>query len=642
MNSYLHPPLTPRNGRILEVLGIARISTLKQDERSLGDQEAMLRRWLTIHYGQPFNLRMIAGQGSGERLDRKESAEAQEAVESGLYDLVMSEDLGRIYRRFHALLFCELCEDYKVRLIAVNDNVDTGKGDWRLAALFSTHRHSQSNEDTSQRLKRTMRNRFKEGGVIVTLMAGYEKPDGVKSDDGIKREPAFVPVYDKWFTMLEDGASYADVADWLNREKVPLGKYTRDTAWSGRMVRRITFNPLLKGRRLHNVKTTVLRNNPGRRVSEDAPAKDIEKRDCPHLAFIEPERYDRVIRMLKKRNALYANGRMGKKGKRTVWPGQSITCGVCGHLYYWGGHGQASHMMCSGSRDYVCWNGATFDGTEAARRISAAVLNVIEGLPGFDATLVAKVRVELEAEQVGQQKERAQIEADLLAVQKKIDRATEVIVSTSKPPGSLLTKLGELESQKDGLIDRRDQLARAQRGRINLPPIKEIKRLARDSIALLATNNVEFFRRMRELVPSIVVHPVRLLDGGKVVLRAKVTLLLAPLVGDKAVAEVLAQHTELCRHELTVDLFDVPQRASLREQVVAARANGRTEQQIASELGVTVTATQRAAALQRLMDVRGVTDAYEIVKKPPPDCRKMCRHRHKRYRFKPLPGFPCW
>jgi len=45
----LLPPLTPRNGATLKVLGIARISTEHQDVLSLADQEALYRRWLAEH-----------------------------------------------------------------------------------------------------------------------------------------------------------------------------------------------------------------------------------------------------------------------------------------------------------------------------------------------------------------------------------------------------------------------------------------------------------------------------------------------------------------------------------------------------------------------------------------------------------------
>ena len=175
MTLLLSPPLRPRNGRTLEVLGIARISTVHQDELSLTDQEDLYRRWLGQHYDGPFNLRMIASQGSGERLDRPESAEARAAVESGRYDLVIAEDLSRIFRRLHAAMFCEFCQDYATRLIAINDRVDTA-GDWKLAAYFAVLKHESCNQDTSERIRRSLRSRFAQGGIVQFVIFGYAWP----------------------------------------------------------------------------------------------------------------------------------------------------------------------------------------------------------------------------------------------------------------------------------------------------------------------------------------------------------------------------------------------------------------------------------------------------------------------------------
>jgi hypothetical protein len=87
---------------------------------------------------------------------------------------------------------------------------------------------------------------------------------------------------------------------------------------------------------------------------------------------------------------------------------------------------------------------------------------------------------------------------------------------------------------------------------------------------------------------------------------------------------------------LTVDLFDHPQRAAYREQIMLLRAEGMAERKIAKKLGLTITATQSAAALDRAMKKQGLTDPYVGVTEPPPDCTKLRRHRHKRYRFEPL------
>jgi hypothetical protein len=118
-------------------------------------------------------------------------------------------------------------------------------------------------------------------------------------------------------------------------------------------------------------------------------------------------------------------------------------------------------------------------------------------------------------------------------------------------------------------------------------------------------------------------------------LRAHLTLDLAPLVPD---AEVLEGRTGVLRRELVVDLFEMPQRAAYRERVMALRAGPLREREVAASLGLTVTAAQRAAALDRLMEERGLTDPYVPLTEPPPDQARMRRHKHARFRFEPGAG----
>jgi len=148
--SRLDPPLVPRNGNTLKVLGIARISGRPgQTELSLTDQEALYRSWLNEQSDVTFTLIMVAGRGSGECLDRAEAEKAQAELESGQYDLVIAEDLGRIFRRVHAYLFCETAEDVGTRVIALNDHVDTAQDGWRLNAFFASIPTDLSIKDAS-------------------------------------------------------------------------------------------------------------------------------------------------------------------------------------------------------------------------------------------------------------------------------------------------------------------------------------------------------------------------------------------------------------------------------------------------------------------------------------------------------------
>ena len=66
----LNPPLTARNGRVLQVIVVCRISTEHQDERSLQDQEALYRKWLAKYWDGEIEVVVLASQGSGESLVR--------------------------------------------------------------------------------------------------------------------------------------------------------------------------------------------------------------------------------------------------------------------------------------------------------------------------------------------------------------------------------------------------------------------------------------------------------------------------------------------------------------------------------------------------------------------------------------------
>jgi hypothetical protein len=329
MTAFLDPPLVPRNGRTLKVLATCRISGDNQDVKSLADQEALYRRWLVEHTELTYEMDVIAGRGSGECLDRVEYDLAIEKVESQQFDLFLCEDLGRICRRVHAHLFCELCEDKGTRLIAINDHVDTGREDWGLCSFFAVMRHETYNKDTAKRIRRTLRHRFSQGGVFQCEIYGYIKPPGAQGEADVRKDLAAEPIYHEWFRRLENGGTYAEIADWLNDQHIPTGRHSRSRRWSVAMVSRITHNPILKGLRERNNKISRRVNKTGRRRCVKAPPEERLERHCPHLAFFEPAYYDRVIRIIDQRNAKYRrrgiNGIDQRKDvpkKRTAWPGQ--------------------------------------------------------------------------------------------------------------------------------------------------------------------------------------------------------------------------------------------------------------------------------------------------------------------------------
>ena len=641
MTAFLDPPLVARHGQKLKVLATCRISGDNQDVKALGDQEALYRRWLKEHTELPYDMEVIAGRGSGELLDREQYLLAIEKVESRQYDLFLTEDLGRICRRVHAHIFCETCEDSDTRLIAINDHVDTGREDWRLSSFFAVMRHEAYNKDTSNRIRRTLRNRFSNGGVFQCEIYGYIKPPGAKGEADVRKDTAAEDIYKEWFRRLESGGTYAEVADWLNEKRISTGSYCRSKTWTGTMVGRVTHNPILKGVRVRNNKMSRRVNKTGRRHAVKAPPEERLERYCPHLAFFEASYYDRVVRIADRRNAKYrrrgTNGIDPRKDvpkKRTVWPGQHLRCGICGRLYYWTGVASARHMMCSGSHNYRCWNSIAVNGALTARKLSTAILNAIQELPEYDDVLLARVRKNVQAAsgvRAARKEERARRQQE---VDQQITRVTAAIADMDNSR-ALQEKLRALEAERDQLEAEADAdaLEETAANDISLPPIDEIKRVAAEVFPKLATQDPQAGRLIQRLIPELRVYPYRLCDGGTVVLRAHLTLNLASLVPAGAALEGLSG--ALCR-ELVVDLFEPPQREAYREQVVALRAQGLSEREVARRLGITVTAAQRAAALARRMQELGISDPYQPIHEPPADYGKLRRHRHPRYHFEPL------
>jgi site-specific DNA recombinase len=143
---------------------------------------------------------------------------------------------------------------------------------------------------------------------------------------------------------------------------------------------------------------------------------------------------------------------------------------------------------------------------------------------------------------------------------------------------------------------------------------------------------------MRALVPQFHVYLVRLCDGGHLLPRARVELALSGVVPDAKHVPGLGQ---LLKRELTLDLFEAPQRERIREEAVRLAAQGLRQREIAARLPEkpTQTAVQRALALHEKMCELGLTTPYVHVLEPPLDYPKLRRHKNLKYRSTLLEGY---
>ena len=61
------------------------------------------------------------------------------------------------------------------------------------------------------------------GGTASLPIFGYRKKPGAQSDADWERLPEVETVYREWFDRLDRGATYAEVADWLNNKGIDTG-----------------------------------------------------------------------------------------------------------------------------------------------------------------------------------------------------------------------------------------------------------------------------------------------------------------------------------------------------------------------------------------------------------------------------------
>ena len=91
-------PLKPRTpDGDLRVVAIGRISTVHQDVENIEASYDYIRKYLAQIYDGEMQVTLLGEQASGMLVGRDTIREAEDLVAGGTVDLVIAEDLARIY-----------------------------------------------------------------------------------------------------------------------------------------------------------------------------------------------------------------------------------------------------------------------------------------------------------------------------------------------------------------------------------------------------------------------------------------------------------------------------------------------------------------------------------------------------------------
>lgn len=643
--------LKPRNGHTLMVGIGCRISgCANQDEQSLPDQEGSAKEHLVTLYDGPVEFVVIATTGKGEALDRPELVKIESLYRQRTLDLFIWEDLGRLVRGAEAVRLMGIGVDHGTRTIVPNDCIDTADANWEEDALTASAAHVANNAHTSKRLKKKLMNRFRTlGGVLPCEIYGYFKPPGAKTYFDLQKVAEATPIYQEMFRRLRETKNQEKVADWLQEQKVPVGKYSRTGRWTGKAVARARRNPLLKGQPCRGTRHTEKRFEDGRCKSVRNPTGPTYSRHSfPHLIHVDPVEFDSVNALLDAKNK--GMGRKPVNGidplaglsrHKTRCPSQHATCWYCGRKYVWGGNGITEHLMCPGSRDHACWNSIGVDGPLTVKRLVEAFtadLYVIDGVEEQFRAMVESARRDVGGG-VAERRQRLQRDQHALAREQENLAAS---MAEYGPSPFIRQKLDVLTAREGELANERKALESLSAQQLQLPASTAALRAQLEAqLQKLATTSYEFADLMKKLVPEFHVYLVRLCDGGHLFPRARVRFAFDGLVDDAKHVSGLGQ---IMTRVHTLDLFErPPQREFIREAAMRLSAEGLEQREIGRHPDLpepaTQTAVSKALMLGKQMQASGMTTPYVLVTEPPADYTKLRRHLNPRYQFSPVEAY---
>ena len=112
--------------------------------------------------------------------------------------------------------------------------------------------------------------------------------------------------------------------------------------------------------------------------------------------------------------------------------------------------------------------------------------------------------------------------------------------------------------------------------------------------------------------------------------RARIKLSLAGSISD---AHYVPGLLDLLGRDLTLDLFNAPQREQFRMEAVRLKAEGLNQYEIARELRTNQTVISKALLLNEQMIGSGMSSPYVMLSEPPADYPKLRRHKNAHYMF---------
>ncbi|MDR1184719.1 MAG: recombinase family protein [Coriobacteriales bacterium] len=210
-----------------EPVGITAIYTrLSQDDKlegesnSIANQKRMLERYCKEHGYIPYRHYDKDDGYSGTNFNRPDFQRMLTDIKAGHITRVVVKDMSRFGRDYLQVgMFTDiLFPDLGIRFIAVNDGVDSTRGDNEFTAIRNVFNEMYA-RDTSKKVLATVQSKGKSGEHLTTRAPyGYMKDPNDNKKWIIDEEAA--AVVQKIFSLYTEGMGPSQIAKWLRAQRI--------------------------------------------------------------------------------------------------------------------------------------------------------------------------------------------------------------------------------------------------------------------------------------------------------------------------------------------------------------------------------------------------------------------------------------
>lgn len=198
---------------------LSRGDELNGDSFSIQNQKFMLEDYARRN-GFPNPTHFTDDGISGTRFDRPGFTAMMEQVEAGNVEAIIVKDMSRLGRDYLKVgQVMEILRQRGVRLIAINDNVDTAKGDSDMTPFLNIMYEFYA-RDTSRKIKSVFKAKGMSGKHMTgTVIYGYLWDE--KRENWIVDEEA-AAIVRRIFSMTLEGYGPYQIASRLSQEKIEI------------------------------------------------------------------------------------------------------------------------------------------------------------------------------------------------------------------------------------------------------------------------------------------------------------------------------------------------------------------------------------------------------------------------------------